>query len=270
MVTKMHRGVKKKIVTLAAASVCFALAACGGGFAEADKENVPSETASETITETTVEATKGLAAETAKDGHVDFEALQAENPDIFAWIYIPGTEIDAPVLQSPESDDFYETHEANGEAKERGALYTEMANLMNMCDFNTIIHGKDSKEDDLFHPLHQFENPDFFEEHSEVYIYLPDNVLTYTIYAAYYDESSDILRRYDYTTYEGCKQYLDDFYSIREMGMNYRDGWEDLTPGHFLLTLNGTTDTEADRQYVVMAALVGDAAGKIDRAFVVE
>lgn len=245
-----------KIGMLSVCLLCLCMAACGN----AQEQGTGKENVSEEVT----------AEETAKDGHIDFTVLQNENPDVFAWIYIPGTEIDYPVLQSPEADDFYETHEADGTEGAAGALYTEMANLMNMCDFNTIIHGKDKDKEDLFHPLHQFENPDFFEEHSEVYIYLPDNVLTYTIYAAYYDEGSDILRRYDYTTYEGCTQYLEDFYGIREMGMNYREGWEDLTPGHFLLTLAGTADTEADRQYVVMAALVGDAAGKIDRVFVTE
>lgn len=255
-----------KIGMLSVCLLCLCMAACGN----AQEQGTGKENVSEEVTAEVEEVEEVAAEETAKDGHIDFTVLQNENPDVFAWIYIPGTEIDYPVLQSPEADDFYETHEADGTEGAAGALYTEMANLMNMCDFNTIIHGKDKDKEDLFHPLHQFENPDFFEEHSEVYIYLPDNVLTYTIYAAYYDKGSDILRRYDYTTYEGCTQYLEDFYGIREMGMNYREGWEDLTPGHFLLTLAGTADTEADRQYVVMAALVGDAAGKIDRVFVTE
>ena len=56
------------------------------------------------------EDTTGIAHETAADGHVDFDALQEENPDIFAWLYVPGAGIDLPVLQSPVSDDFYKTH----------------------------------------------------------------------------------------------------------------------------------------------------------------
>lgn len=253
----------KRIFMILTCLACLSMAACGA-------PNSKESSGEDVIKEAAEEKAEGLAEETAKDGHIDFEAIQAENPDIFAWIYIPGTEIDYPILQSPKEDDYYETHQMDGTPGEAGALYTEMANLMNMCDFNTIIHGKDTAEDDLFRPLHQFENPDFFKEHAEMYLYLPDNVLTYTIYAAYYDESSDILRRYDYTTYAGCLQYLDDFYSMRDMSMNVREGWEDLTPGHFLVTLNGDTDEEKDRQYVVMAALVGDAAGKIDRVFVTE
>lgn len=207
----------------------------------------------------------GLVLETAADGHIDFAVLQAENPDIFAWLYVPGTKIDMPILQSPVSDEYYKTHTADGKEGDYGALYTEMPNMMNMCDFNTIIHGNDLAEEAPFNSLHRFEEPDFFTAHEEFYIYLPDNVLTYEVVAAYYDEGSDILRRYDYTTYEGCANYLKQLFGSREMGKNVREGWDDLTPGHFLVTLDGSIREEEDKQYVVVGALIGDAAGKIDR-----
>lgn len=209
------------------------------------------------------EKTTGLAYESAKDGNVDFTILQQENPEIFGWIYIPGTGIDEPLLQSSVSDEFYQTHTADGKEGERGALYIEIPNQTNMCDFNTVIHGKDQKQGDLFYGLHEFENPDYFDEHKLLYLYTPDNVFTYNIYAAYYDEGSDILRRYDYTTYQGCNQYLGDYYGKRDMSMNRRDGWEDLNAGHFLLTLDGTVSN--DKQYVVMAALVNAGVAKMDR-----
>ena len=42
---------------------------------------------------------------------VDFAGLQEENPDIYAWITIPGV-VDEPVLQHPEDDSFYQSHDA--------------------------------------------------------------------------------------------------------------------------------------------------------------
>lgn len=211
------------------------------------------------------EETAGLSNESAEDSHIDFEMLKKENPDIFAWLYVPGTDIDYPILQSPVSDDYYKTHTEDGGEGQAGALYTEMPNMMNMCDFNTIIHGIDTEKDSLFAGLHQFEDPDFFDKNDKFYIYLPDNVLTYEVFAAYYDEGSDILRRYDYTTYEGCMDYLEQVYGMREMGKNLREGWEDLTPYHFLVTLNGSIREEEARQYVVLGVLIEDAAGNIDR-----
>lgn len=202
--------------------------------------------------------------ESAVDDRIDFPALQEQNPDIFAWLYIPGTGIDLPVLQSPVSDEYYITHDIWGEESSTGAVYTEMPNLMNMCDFNTVIHGDDLAKDSPFKELHNFEEADFFETHKTFYLYLPDNVLTYEIFASFYDESSDILRRYDYTTYAGCEAYLEDICMGRSMRRNFREGWEGLTPYHFLVTLDGNA-REDGTQYVVVGALIHDDAGKIDR-----
>lgn len=206
------------------------------------------------------EAAGGTPRET-----VDFKKLQEENPDIFAWLYVPGTNIDMPLLQSPEEDDYYSSHDHKKQESANGALYTEMANLMNFCDFNTIIHGQDQTDKDPFYELHQFENPEFFARNNKFYVYLPDNVLTYEIYAAYDDESSDILRRFDYTTMAGCESYLEQIQNTRDLGKNIREGWEELTPYHFLVTLNGSVKEQDNTQFVVIGVLVGDAAGKIDR-----
>lgn len=235
----------------------LAAAGCGQGKREGDgsAERVRNQ----------VERTSGLAYETAKDGKIDFAALQKENQDIFAWLYIPGTEIDYPVLQSPVSDEFYKTHTPEGKEGSAGAVYTEMPNMMDMCDFNTVIHGKDREEGDPFTDLHRLEDPDFFADHEKLYIYLPDNVLTYEIFAAYTDECSDILRRFDYTTYDGCQAYLEQVYASREMGKQLREGWDDLTPYHFLVTLGGSVREEEGKQFVVLGVLIEDAAGQIDR-----
>lgn len=205
-----------------------------------------------------------LDEESAADGSVDFDKVQECNPEIFAWLYIPGCNIDEPVLQSAQSDSFYQNHDAMGNESTVGALYTEMPNNMNMCDFNTIIHGYDRKETDLFYGLHCFEEQNFFEKNQQIYLYMPENVLTYEIVAAYYDEGSDILRRYDYTTYIGCENYLKELFGEKSMTKHIREEWEELTPNHFLLTLNGTVRND-NTQYVVVAVLVQDAAGVIDR-----
>ena len=38
---------------------------------------------------------------------IDFEKATEENPDIYAWIKIPGLPVDYPVLRKPGDDDYY-------------------------------------------------------------------------------------------------------------------------------------------------------------------
>ena len=77
-----------------------------------------------------------------------------------------------------------------------------------------------------------------------------------------------MLRTYDFTYIAGCQDFLNDLYGTREMGMNLREGWTGLTPYHFLITLTTGRGEDADSQYVVLAALVRDAAGTIDRVII--
>lgn len=222
----------------------------------------------ETAPEETKETASAILQESAQDAQVDFQALKEENPEIFAWLYIPDTSIDAPVAQSGESDEYYASHNITKENDENGALYIEAANLTSMCDFNTVIHGNTAEdgESGLFAELYQFSDPDYFDSHEQMYLYLEDNVLTYEIFAAYERENNSLIRTYDFTYLSGCDQFLKDMYGIRSMNMMIRSGWEDVTPYHFLVTLTTSRGKDSDSQFVVLAALIEDPAGTIDRA----
>lgn len=235
---------------------------------EAGRIGIGSMTLEETAPEETKETASVILRESAQDAQVDFRALKEENPEIFAWIYIPDTSIDAPVAQSGESDEYYASHNITKENDENGALYIEAANLTSMCDFNTVIHGNTAEdgESGLFAELYQFSDPDYFDSHEQMYLYLEDNVLTYEIFAAYERENNSLIRTYDFTYLSGCDQFLKDMYGIRSMNMMIRSGWEDVTPYHFLVTLTTSRGKDSDSQFVVLAALIEDPAGTIDRA----
>lgn len=235
---------------------------------EAGGSGIDSMSLEETAPEETKETASAILQESAQDAQVDFRALKEENPEIFAWIYIPDTSIDAPVAQSGESDEYYASYNITKENDENGALYIEAANLTSMCDFNTVIHGNTAEdgESGLFAELYQFSDPDYFDSHEQMYLYLEDNVLTYEIFAAYERENNSLIRTYDFTYLSGCDQFLKDMYGIRSMNMMIRSGWEDVTPYHFLVTLTTSRGKDSDSQFVVLAALIEDPAGTIDRA----
>lgn len=204
--------------------------------------------------------------ESAQDAEIDFAALKEINPDIFGWLYIPGTDIDCPVLQNNEYDDLYETHNVYRQKDTSGAAYIELANLTNMCDFNTVIHGNSTEDESgLFGDLYQFTDLDFFERNEQIYLYLDGNVLTYEIFAVYERENTSLIRSYDFTDPASCQEFLDSIYNTRDMGMRLREGWNFVNPYHFLITITTRKEKDADRQLVVVAVLTRDAAGKINR-----
>lgn len=216
--------------------------------------------------EVTVDGHNPTQNKSSDDAKTELAALQKENVDAFGWLEIPGAGISCPVLQSHISDDFYQTHDSYGNEDASGAVYIESANLVSMCDFNTVFHGRTCSDGTgPFANLYEFTDPDFFKEHEKIYLYLEDNVLTYEIFAAYQRENTSLLRSYDFTVSDGCGQFLNDLYGVRNMGSNLREGWANISPYHFLITLTTQSSEDADTQWVVVAVLTNDEAGTIQR-----
>lgn len=204
--------------------------------------------------------------ESTSDSRIDIQKLKEENSDIFAWLYIPDTGIDCPVLQSSDGDDsFYETHNRYKEPDPLGAVHTEAANLKDMCDFNEVLHGS-SQEGGQFRDLEKFLDRTYFEEHEYIYVYIEGNALIYSIFAAYTRENTRLIQQYDFTYAKGCQEYLDEIFSSRSMNRNIRDEWEDaVNPGNFIITLSTVDPKDPTSQIVVTGVLVGDVRGTIDR-----
>lgn len=99
---------------------------------------------------------------------VDFDSLKSQNPDIYAWITIPGTDIDYPVLQKTDSEDpydnFYLDHTVDLTEGLPGAIYSQAVNHKDFMDSVTVLYGHNLKNGGMFSSLHKFENKDFFEE----------------------------------------------------------------------------------------------------------
>lgn len=190
-------------------------------------------------------------------------AIMADNEDAFAWLIVDGTDINGPVFQSWEEDDYYASHNREAQNDSNGEMYIEMANIIDMCDFNTVIHGSGG-ENGIFSELINFENPDFFDANEEFTIYLADNKLKYEIWAVLERDNTSLIRDYDFTYSFGCKAFLDDVYGEKVMGKHIRGGWGDANENMFMVTL--TVDNPAsDKQLIVIGALVEDEMGTINR-----
>lgn len=186
---------------------------------------------------------------------VDFEALQAECADIYAWITIPGTAVDYPIVQHPEDNGYYLDHDINGQKSLAGAIFTEDYNTTDFTDPNTVIYGHNMKNGSMFRSLHNYMDRSFFDENREVLIYLPDQILHYQIFAAYLYDSRHILQSFDFEDPQVFRQYLDGIADNRSM-QSFVDRTMELTEEDRILTLSTCYKGQADKRYLVQAVLV--------------
>lgn len=254
---------KKKLLMIGLLAA-LVLAAAGGRYAfgiysreKALKERQQQLAAKEELRQSG-EVSAMYNAEGSLEIPVDFSKLQEENPDIYAWITIPGV-ADEPILQSGNDDTYYTSHGADGAENEQGAVFTESLNTRDFTDPLTVIYGMNSEDGSLFGGLFQYRDRQFLEEHSRIYIYTPERVLIYQIFAAYRSDNRHLLMRFNQGTYEGnVRAFIKDILSQREMDATIIRDAEIDTNDRFL-TLS-THDREGEEyRYLVQAYLTEEA-----------
>lgn len=195
---------------------------------------------------------------TVPEKNLDWEGLWAQNEDIYAWIYIPGTNIDYPVLQHPSDDVFYLDHNLDGSAGYPGCIYTEPSwNYKGFMDRNTVLYGHDLLDGTMFTQLHNFEDEAFFQANRYAFIYMPDKVLAYDIFAAYEYTDEHLLYNYNLTSDAGYQEYLDKVFGVRDMGAHFRDGVQ-VGIQNKIITMSTCIADKPDNRYLVQGVLLND------------
>lgn len=186
---------------------------------------------------------------------IDFESLQKRNPDVYAWITVPGTQIDYPILQRENDNAYYLTHTIDHEEKTEGAIFTENYNSIDFEDPNTVIYGHDMKNGTMFRSLLEYQDREFFEENKEIIIYTPDAIRHYEIFAAYPYDNRHILRSFNLNDKNIFKIYLESIFSVRNMNSCIDTSMEVDTDDK-IVTLSTCYGSRRDQRYLVQAVLV--------------
>lgn len=143
------------------------------------------------------------------DRRIDFTRLREENPDISAWIYIPGTQIDDPVLIG-KTDTEYLHKNFKGEKSALGSIFGFSDMSRDFTEAHICLFGHNMSTNQMFGELKKYRNREFTEEHLEVYLYTPDSVKKYQVFSIY-----DCEKR-DYTFAHKMKYNSEEFLSLLE------------------------------------------------------
>ena len=98
-----------------------------------------------------------------KKGH-DLVALHKKNNDLVGWIKVPDTDIDYPVVQTPNDPEYYLRKNFNGEYSVAGTPFMD-ANSKRGESKNYLIYGHNIKAGTMFHDLLEYEDEEFWLKH---------------------------------------------------------------------------------------------------------
>ena len=117
--------------------------------------------------------------------YIDFKELKAINEDVVAWLYIPDSIVDYPVLQGDTNTTYLHTS-IYKEYLYVGTLFLDCKNKPDFTDDNSIIYGHNMNDGSMFGTMENLylNDEDFYKNHPYIQLYTPERKMTYQIIGA--------------------------------------------------------------------------------------
>ena len=138
------------------------------------RETVEEETLNQHIVPPISLAEEGLPVQQSESAvgeqaMVDLSAYLAQNPDFVAWLRIPGTNVDYPVVQT-DNPDYYLNHTFSGKSSVVGTLFSLAGADYAAPGRNIAIYGHHlrSSGEKMFTSLMRYKDADFYAGHETV------------------------------------------------------------------------------------------------------
>lgn len=188
---------------------------------------------------------------------LEYKSLYEINRDMVGWIQIEGTAIDYPVVQTPDSPNFYLRRNFYKEKATCGTIYVREACDVNLPSDNVTVYGHNMRNGTMFADLHKYKQKSFWEKHRYVNFDTLYEYRTYEVFAIFKTmaDSTKGFTYHIYDTFETEKAFNEYVSTCKNMGLYDTGVMPDY--GNKLLTLSTCDKTIDDGRLVVVCRLVG-------------
>ena len=181
---------------------------------------------------------------------VDFAALQEKNTDIIAWIYIPDTNINYPMVQGEDNRKYLNVM-PDGTPHFSGSIFMDYRCEADFSDPHTILYGHNIQNGTMFNQIRKYMEPEFYAEHPTGMIMTPDGNFRFEVIAGYIARTTDPAWRVNFNWDGEFETWLRDTMDRSTIGGTVTPTEEDR-----ILTLS-TCTYEFDRaRYVLICRII--------------
>ena len=180
--------------------------------------------------------------------------LKKLNPDVKAWIQVPKTNIDYPVVQG-QDDMEYINKNVYGEFELSGAIFLSCLNKDDFSDPYNLVYGHNMKNGGMFADVADFTNKEYFETHQKGKLYLTDATRKIRFFACMKVTAADAkIYHPDGYRKENLKDLLD---YIQANAVQYRD--VNVADENSLIALSTCSEAETNGRVVLIGKLEREA-----------
>ena len=137
---------------------------------------------------------------------INWEKLKKINPDIVAWIYVKGTNIDYPVVQGKTNQSYIHTN-FKGQYTYGGCIFLDSKDKKDI-DLNehNVFYGHHMRNGSMFADLVKFREESFAKKH-QIELYTPSKTYHLKAFSAY-AKTADTSIPITFKNQEAKKEYL--------------------------------------------------------------
>lgn len=194
-----------------------------------------------------------LAAREAELAMEKYRALFDQNSDFAGWISIDGTNINYPVMWTPNNPNYYLKHSFQKEYSDYGVPYIDEDCVLGESN-NYVIYGHHMKNETMFHDLCNYASKDYYDEHPIIKFDTLFGFGEYQVVAVFrFDTNNDTFRYNQYTQMSATQ------FSAYMKNVHTRQLYDtgiDAEYGDQLITLSTCEYTYTNGRFVVVAKKV--------------
>ena len=143
-----------------------------------------------------------------------------KNSDMVAWIKIPDTCVDYPVMWTPDDEEYYLRKDVDKKYDKTGTPFLDTESCMYPASTNLIIYGHNFK-DIMFYDVLKYEDEEYFKAHPYLYLYGKDYEHVYAVMAVFlsrvYYTTDTCFKYYKFFNAGNEDEFLDFYNNVKEL-----------------------------------------------------
>lgn len=166
----------------------------------------------------------------------DMKELYGQNSDLIGWLYVDDTNIDYPVMQTPEDENYYLDRDFQKNYNSNGSLIMDTDSVVGSVtvanDYtdgtkpgtNLIIHGHNMKNGNMFGNLDKYRDINYEKEHniikfSSLYEEREYEVISVFLSQVYLKTQTDVFKYYQFFQADTEKEFANFYDNIKELAL---------------------------------------------------
>lgn len=186
----------------------------------------------------------------------DFDALSEINSDVIAWINIPGTALNYPVVQGDDNN-YYLKHLFTKAYNVGGCVFLDCGHSPDFSDRHSVLYGHRMNDGTMFTSIQKYKDQSYYDKHSYAILLTPDKNYVIEFFSGYVTNVQDDAWNTRFSSDEKYQDWLNGLMEKSDFISAITPG-----PGDRVVTLSTCSHAFENARYVLHGVIRESASAE--------